>query len=67
MVTILDKNPPAMKGDAGSIHGLGRSSWEGNGNSLQYFCLENSMEEEPGVTLFMELHSPGGHKVSDMT
>ena len=29
--------------DAGSIPGLGRSSGEGNGNPLQYPCLENPM------------------------
>ena len=28
-------------GDMGSIPGLGRSPGEGNGNSLQYSCLEN--------------------------
>ena len=32
-------------GDPGSIPGLGRSPGEGNGNPLQYFCLENPMEE----------------------
>ena len=26
------------------IHGLGRSPGEGNGNPLQYPCLENSMD-----------------------
>ena len=31
-------------GDLGSISGLGRSPGEGNGNPLQYFCLENPME-----------------------
>ena len=31
-------------GDVGSIPGLGRSPGEGNGNPLQYFCLENPME-----------------------
>ena len=31
-------------GDAGSIPGLGRSPREGNGNSLQYSCLENPMD-----------------------
>ena len=30
-------------GDWGSIPGSGRSSGEGNGNPLQYSCLENSM------------------------
>ena len=33
-------------GDLGSIPGLGRSPREGNGNSLQYSCLENSMDRE---------------------
>ena len=28
-------------GDLGLIHGLGRSPGEGNGNPLQYSCLEN--------------------------
>ena len=32
------------QGDLGSIPGSGRSSGEGNGNPLQYSCLENSME-----------------------
>ena len=31
-------------GDLGSIPGLGRSPREGNGTSLQYSCLENSMD-----------------------
>ena len=30
--------------DPDSIPGLGRSPGEGNGNPLQYFCLENSMD-----------------------
>ena len=41
------KNPPANAGDAGkvdSIPGLGRSPGVGNGNPLQYSCLENSMD-----------------------
>ena len=31
-------------GDLGSIPGLGRSPGEGNGNPLQYSCLENFMD-----------------------
>ena len=31
-------------GDTGSIPGLGRSIGEEHGNSLQYSCLENSMD-----------------------
>ena len=39
------KSLPAMLGDPGSIPGLGRSPREGNGNPLQYSCLENPMNE----------------------
>ena len=31
-------------GDLGSILGSGRPSGEGNGNPLQYSCLENPMD-----------------------
>ena len=31
-------------GNLGSIPGLGRSSGEGNGDPLQYSCLENLMD-----------------------
>ena len=31
-------------GDPGSIPGLGKYSGEGNGNPLQYSCLENSID-----------------------
>ena len=33
-------------GDQGSIPGLGSSSGEGNGNPLQYSCLENFIDRE---------------------
>ena len=41
------KNPPANAGDvrdAVSIPGSGRSPGIGNGNPLQYSCLENLMD-----------------------
>ena len=41
------KNPPENAGnaaDAGLIPGSGRSPREGNGNPLQYSCLENPMD-----------------------
>ena len=41
------KNSPAnagATGDSGLIPGLGRSPGEGNGNPLQYSCLENPMD-----------------------
>ena len=41
------RNPPANAGDAsnvGLIAGSGRSPGEGNGNPLQYSCLEYPMD-----------------------
>ena len=38
------KNLPANARDLGSSPGLGRSPGEGNGNPLQYSCLENPMD-----------------------
>ena len=38
------KDSVCNAGDLGSIPGLGRTPGEGNGNSLQYSCLGNSMD-----------------------
>ena len=38
---LVVENFPANAGDAGLIPGSGRSPGEGNGNPLQYSCLEN--------------------------
>ena len=38
------KHSPCNAGDPGSIPGSGRFSGEGNGNPLQYCCLENSVD-----------------------
>ena len=46
-VALMVKNPPANAGDGrdvSSIPELGRPSGEGNGNPLQYSCLENPMD-----------------------
>ena len=46
-VVLVIKNSPADVGDIrdmGLIFGLGRSPGEGNGNPLQYSCLENPMD-----------------------
>ena len=43
-VALLVKKPPAKAGDIkdeGSIPGSGRFPGEGNGDPLQYSCLEN--------------------------
>ena len=55
------KNPPANVGDVGSIPGPRRSPGEGNGNPLQFSCLDDPWTEEPG-----ELQSMGSQE-SDMT
>ena len=47
-------NLSAMR-ETGSIPGSGRSSGEGNGNPLQYSCLDDSMDRGAW-------HSPWGHK-----
>ena len=41
---IVVKNTPASAGDRGYIPGSGRSPGVGNGNMLQYSCLENSRD-----------------------
>ena len=46
-------------GDLGSIPGSGRFPGEGNGNPLQYSCLENPMDRGAWC--------PWGHKESDTT
>ena len=57
------KNSSANAGDirdAGSIPGWGRSPGEGNGNPLQYSCLENPHGQRSLVG-----YSTEGHKESD--
>jgi len=46
LVAQMVKRLAYNAGDLGSIPGSGRSSGEGNGNPLQYFCLENPMDGE---------------------
>ena len=54
------KNLPANAGNVGSISASGRSPGVGNGNPLQYSCLENLMDRGA-----WRGHSPRGHKESD--
>ena len=49
-------------GNLGSIPGLGKSTGERDGNSLQYCCLENPHGKKSLVGC-----SPWGQKESDMT
>ena len=49
MVVLVVKNPPANAGELrhmGLIPESGRSPGVGNGNPLQYSCLENSRDRE---------------------
>ena len=52
------KESACNAGDPGLIPGSGRSPGEGNGNPLQYSCLENLIEE-PGRLWSMESRAVG--------
>ena len=56
---LSGKELPANAGGTGLIPESGRSHEIGNSNSLQYSCLANSMEEEPGGLQSMESQSVG--------
>ena len=60
MVKNLPANARELR-DTGSIPGLERSPGGKHGNPLQYFCLENPMDKEPGGLQSM------GHKELDTT
>ena len=49
------KESACNAGDQGLIPGLGRCPGDGNGNPLQYSCLENSVDKVVG-------YSPWGRK-----
>ena len=60
-MTLVVKNPPASAGDArdmGSIPGTGRLSGGGNGDPLQYSCLEEFHGRKSLVG-----YDPWGHRV----
>ena len=64
-VALVVKNPPARAGDTrdmGTILGSRRSPGGGNGNPLQYSCLENPMDRGAWQAT---VH--GDHKELDMT
>ena len=72
-MALVVKNPPASAGDErdrSSIPGSGRSPGGGNGNPLQYSCLENPRDRgawlaavhrvaESGTTEHTQLRPPG--------
>ena len=50
--------------DVGLIPGLGRSLGGGHGNPLQYSCLENPMDREPGWLQSIGLQRVGHNLVT---
>jgi len=48
MVAQSEKDPSTITGELGSMPGSGRSPRGGNGNPLQYSCLENPMDTGAG-------------------
>ena len=46
---LSGKESACNVGDEGSILGLGRDPGKGNGNPLQYSCLENSLDRAGGL------------------
>ena len=56
------KNLPANAGEEGLILGSGRSLGEGNGNPIQYSCLEHPVDRGAWLATV-----PGVTKESDMT
>ena len=56
------KESACSAGDPRSIPGSGKSPGEGNGNPVQYSCLENSIDK---VAWRAKVH--GGHKEADTT
>ena len=61
-MVLVVKNPPANARDVGLIPGSGRSPGRGQGNLLQYSCLEN-----PHVQRSLVGYSPLGCTELDVT
>ena len=67
--SLVVKNLPANTGDAVSIPGSERSPRGGNGNPLQYSCLENPMDRgawRATVHRVAELNTLGMHARPDL-
>ena len=57
------KESACNAGDLGSIPGSRRSPGEGNGNPLQYSCLENPVDRGSWIEESGRLQSMGLHRV----
>ena len=58
------KNPPANAGDMGLIPGSGRSPGEGNGNPLQFSCLEDPMDRGAWWATIHKVKKRVGHDLA---
>ena len=63
LVAQMVNNQHAMPGDPGLIRGSGRTPGNGNGNMLQYSCLENFVDRGA----WQAIYSPWCCKELDMT
>ena len=61
MALVVKKRPASARDlrGMGSVPGSGRSPGEGNGYPLQYSCLENPMDKEPGRLQSIRLQRVG--------
>ena len=62
---LSNKESACNGGDAGSIPGSGRYPGEGNGNPIQYSCLENPMDRETWWATFLPNSLKSGTRLSD--
>ena len=53
------KKSACREGDPGSIPGSGRSPGEGNGNPLQYSCLDNPIDRKAWQATVYEVAKSG--------
>ena len=60
----VGKESACNAGDPGSIPGSGRSPGEGNGNPLQYSCLENPVDRGAGQATVHEVTRVGHELVA---
>ena len=69
-VALVVKNPAVNAEDVrdeGSVPGLRRSPRGGNGNPLQYSCLENPHRQRSQISYSPSGYSPSGRNELDMT
>ena len=69
-MVLVVKYLPANTGDVndvGSTPGSGRTPGKGNGNPLQYYCLENPMDRGAWCTTLMASQGVGQTEAAEHT